>query len=46
MKRDHDDYLDRWNEPSRPVHETYEEKLDRWKEGWNRELDEDLEQGR
>ena len=32
--------------PPRPAHETYEEKLDRWREGWNRELDDDLENGR
>lgn len=25
--------------------ESYEQKLERWKEGWRRELDEDLEKG-
>jgi hypothetical protein len=25
--------------------ESYEQKLDRWKEGWRRELDHDLERG-
>ena len=26
--------------------ESYEQKLERWKEGWRREIDEDLEHGR
>jgi hypothetical protein len=26
--------------------ESYEQKLDRWREGWRRELEEDLERGR
>lgn len=26
--------------------ETYEEKLERWKDGWSRELEEDLENSR
>jgi hypothetical protein len=39
-----EEYRD-WHEPP-PAHETYEEKLERWKEGWNRELDDDLENGR
>ena len=40
--RQPDDY--RNSEP--PVRDSYQEKLDRWKEGWNRELDDDLANGR
>ena len=26
--------------------ESYEQKLDRWREGWRREIDDDLDHGR
>jgi len=43
----YDSYLqDRENEERRSRVETYDQKLERWKEGWNKELDDDLANGR
>lgn len=44
MSYDDDPYW-KYTPPPKP-NETYEEKLERYKEGWRRELDDDLRNGR
>lgn len=44
--RNDDDKHDERNYHEPPKRDSYQEKLDRWKEGWNRELDDDLANGR
>ena len=41
-----DDYYDNEQQRKRNLPETYEERLERWKEEWARELDDDLANGR
>ena len=44
-RRRDEERRDQDREPG-PGHETYDEKLDRWREDWSCELDRDLEDGR